>query len=163
MTISKYTVKDIVRFWSKVNVTEKVDDCWEWTASLQNKGYGQFQHGGRAGTMKIASRVSWEIAYGSIPKGVGVLHDCDNPKCVNPNHLFLGTQKRNMEDAVQKGRQAHGERSGAHKLTVAKVIEIRKRYNDGGISQETLAQEMGVTRRTIGRVVSKSIWKEVGE
>lgn len=90
------------RFWPKV---KKSSLCWEWTGALTGRGYGQMWMPG--GKVK-AHRLSWEIHRGSIPKGIYVLHDCDNPRCVNPHHLFLGTAKSNRLDAVLKGRNWKG-------------------------------------------------------
>jgi hypothetical protein len=98
-----------VRFWEKVRIASK-DECWLWTASLNNKGYGKIGEGKK---ILLAHRVSWELHFGPIPDRLCVLHKCDNPKCVNPDHLFLGTQKDNAQDMVRKNRgffQKHPEK-----------------------------------------------------
>lgn len=98
------------RFWSKVN---KTDYCWEWTASLllNTCGYGQFKVGSMLDNSRktvSAHRTSYELCYGAIPRGMLVCHKCDNPKCVRPDHLFLGTHQDNSTDMCLKGRSLKG-------------------------------------------------------
>jgi hypothetical protein len=93
------------RFWKKV---KKTDSCWLWTAVLAGFGYGRIYS---KGSMRLAHRVSWELHNGAIPPGMCVLHHCDNPACVNPEHLFLGTYKDNDDDAIAKGRVIPSERA----------------------------------------------------
>ena len=92
-----------VRFEQKY-ITEPNTGCWIWIAALSNKGYGKIGRGMRQDGHEPAHRISWELNYGPIPEGLHVLHKCDNPPCVNPNHLFLGTHGDNMRDSVTKGR-----------------------------------------------------------
>ena len=92
-----------VRFNNKYIINEQTD-CWEWQCATNNIGYGFFRDGDK---MRTAHRVSYELFKGPIPKGMVVCHKCDNPKCVNPDHLWLGTMQDNYNDMVSKGRVKH--------------------------------------------------------
>lgn len=94
-----------VRFSNKYEINETTD-CWEWQAATNNIGYGMFRW--ETGIMRTAHRVSYELFKGLIPKGMIVCHTCDNPKCVNPDHLWIGTNKDNYDDMVRKGRDNLG-------------------------------------------------------
>lgn len=148
------------RFWEKVNVRGK-NDCWNWTASLSRWGYGSIGHGNGPGT-KLAHRVSWELHHGKIPDGVFVCHHCDNPACVNPEHLFLGTPKDNAQDCIQKGRCCvlRGEEQGRAKLTEQDVRSIRK-LRTNGASLKYLAEKFNVGKTTIGHLLNGDTWKHV--
>ena len=139
--------------------------CWEWVANKDRNGYGRF-----GGKTKISShRYSWELAYGNIPDGLFVLHKCDNPSCVNPEHLFLGTQQDNMIDMVEKGRWTprnttntpegiiarRGESHPNHKLTDLQVSYIRDKYAIGDITYKEIALEMCVNITTIMRIIKR--------
>jgi len=152
------------RFWEKVDV-RGIDECWLWKASTQ-KGYGQIGVKGRRAPDK-AHRVSWILHYGGIPNGMSVLHKCDNPICVNPSHLFLGTQADNMRDMDEKGRRIstgaknqRGEHNNAAKLNDALVRYIREQQKIGR-SNQSIADEIGVSRRTVAFVVSGITWSHV--
>ena len=93
------------RFWDKV---EKTDGCWVWTASKNRQGYGYFRFDGK---MRKAHRMAWLFAIGEIPEGMMVCHSCDNPSCVNPEHLWLGTGQDNMDDMNTKGRHGFTKRT----------------------------------------------------
>jgi hypothetical protein len=136
------------RFWLKVRVG---DGCWLWTASTVDSGHGRFSLNGK---MVGAHRVSWLLNRGPIPDGLDVLHDCpsgDNPSCVRPTHLWLGTDIDNQHDKKAKDRQAQGEDHGRAVLTVEQVRAIRAA--EGGYGRiSALARTFGVSRQTIYQV-----------
>ncbi len=105
--------------------------------------------------------MAWELEIGHPPDDFCVLHKCDNPPCVNPAHLFLGTNRDNTHDAMAKGRMARGEANGSARLTRAEVIEIRRRYAAGGTTHRTLGVEYGVSRTTISYIVRRQCWRYV--
>jgi hypothetical protein len=153
------------RFWSKVRKSDG-DGCWEWTGALTARrrgadGYGQFSADGRRGR---AHRVSWEMANGPIPAGMYVCHRCDNPPCVNPAHLFLGTEKDNAADMARKGRSRNnpvlGERHFRAKLTAAGVLAIRAR-RAAGESDSAIAADIGISRPAVNRIGRGVSWAHV--
>jgi len=111
----------------------KTDSCWIWQGSRQNRGYGHLCR--RGGGFELAHRVSYRFYKGDIPKGLNVLHKCDNPSCVNPNHLFLGSQKDNMHDMIKKGRKVvsrmFGEKNPKSLFSLDKVNQMRLLYSQG--------------------------------
>lgn len=139
-------VKRPIRFWSKVNVAG-LDECWEWLAHKNYEGYGLF---GIDHKPCYVNRVSWYLANGKIPEGLCVCHHCDNPSCVNPAHLFLGTHKDNQVDAARKGRKAK-------KLISSEVREIRELLADSW-SQQEIADTFGVSQATISRISRNKNW-----
>lgn len=130
------------RFWSKVKPAGP-DECWEWTGARDGSGYGNAWYRGNA---TGAHRVSWILAHGGIPEGMCVLHRCDNPPCVNPAHLFLGTHRDNARDREAKGRRTAprilGERNGVAKVPDDIVRDVVRRWRAGGVSQASLAAEL---------------------
>lgn len=147
-----------VRFFAKV---VKSDGCWLWQASKNNKGYGQIlvektpKH-----IVKLAHRVSWEIHNGPIPDGLGVLHACDTPLCVNPQHLFLGTQKQNMVDCAEKGRSNAGSKSPMAKLDEETVLRLRAdAVNDSDFC--ALAEKYGISRQMVKNIVLRRNWTRI--
>lgn len=93
------------RFWRRV---DKSGPCWIWTGAQGHHGYGRIGIGGHDGPTVLAHRVAWELSNGPVPEGLCVLHRCDNPPCVNPDHLFVGTQADNIRDCKEKGRMRNG-------------------------------------------------------
>lgn len=143
------------RFWKKV---EKTETCWIWTAR-KNGGYGHF---GLDHKLVRAHRFAWTLEHGDIPEGLSVLHSCDNPSCVRPSHLFLGTQQDNVDDCIKKGRKRvpRGESHHLAKLTAKQVHEIRERVS-GGALQQDIAKVYGVTEMCISRIVRRKSWKHI--
>lgn len=132
------------------------DSCWQWTGRMTRDGYGAFWFWGR---MTKAHRVAWALENGSIPDGLCVLHQCDNRACVNPGHLFLGTQADNQRDMIQKGRsrKARGERHGRARLTESDVQEIRGLLGDG-MTLRAVAARFGVSVTTIHDLKTGKTW-----
>lgn len=144
------------RFWEKVDKTGGEDACWNWTAHRNACGYGTFKYG----KIRRAHRAAWELTRGPIPEGMCVCHTCDNPACVNPAHLWLGTPGQNAADRTVKGRNVapKGEAHGGVKLTEEQVLDIRKTYAQGNVSQESLGHKYGVNQRQISRIVRGTSW-----
>lgn len=150
------------RFWAKVNKTET---CWLWTASTVSGGYGYFVT--KKPRHEYAHRYSWFLANGEIPDGLLVLHHCDVRGCVNPDHLFLGTQRDNIHDMISKGRQMDytkrtpreqkGSRNSMSKLTEDQVAEIRARRASGE-GPVALAREFGITYGNIWKILTGRSW-----
>lgn len=148
-TLSYSATLDTARFWSKV---ERTDRCWLWRGAINPKsGYGRFsdkRRATKAGRMVpwplYAHRVAWELTHGPIPKGQSVLHHCDVPNCVNPRHLFLGTQKTNMQDAQQKGR-LHVSRPKSQQISDSAIADM-KRLAAEGARQIDIARQFGVSK-----------------
>lgn len=143
--------------WLKPN---KQTGCLEWTGSTTRYGYGRIRIGRR---LYLAHRVAFIRAYGLIPEGKYVCHQCDNPACCNPEHLFLGTQFENMADMYRKGREPNklGQNNPASKLTDADVRQIRKMYAAGGVSQAALGRKYGVSTVMIGLIVRREKWQHI--
>lgn len=147
------------RFWEKVE-RRGPDDCWEWTAAVNEHGYGVMRpEGQRSGPTVKAHRVSLMLA-GVDVDGVVVRHSCDNPPCVNPAHLSVGTMADNSADMVSRDRHPRGSRSGTSKLTERQVVEIRVRQAAGELHR-VLAAEYGVSRVTITNIVTGKTWRHV--
>ncbi len=180
MGISTKTIAE--RFWPKV---QRGDGCWLWTAAVHRNGYGKFNIGGK---IVLAHRVAWALTHGPVQEGMYVCHHCDNPRCQNPQHLFIGTPTDNNLDMASKGRstiglmKSHTPKAVGHnwpkprrdnsklrrgdecpwsKLSEDKVREIRRRYSATRISQQALATEYGVSLMTINDVIHRRRWAHI--
>lgn len=159
---STITEKLISRFLSYVRKTDK---CWIWEGGLFTNGYGQF----RVGRKKVkAHRFSWIISGGFIPDGYILLHKCDNPQCVRPDHLFLGTHKDNSLDRDRKNRGAKGpnlakgspgELNGSAKLTQTEVFEIRQLRDNEGFSYNELSSLFDISPSQIANIIKERSWQ----
>lgn len=180
---AELSAADRGRFWSRVAFSP---DCWEWTGGVMH-GYGFFKLKGK---LHRCPRVAYAICHGGVDDTLFVLHRCDNPLCVRPDHLFLGTHQEKAYDAKQKGRLATGDRNGARthrgklrqgvldylkrhpaaqkgvhnhnaKLTEHQVLEVRRRYAAGGVSQSALAREYGISQTGMSAVLRGTLWQHV--
>lgn len=146
------------RFFAKVDRSGGPEACWRWTGGLSG-GYGSLRIGKRGNAR--AHRLSYALANGGpIPDGLSVLHKCDNPICVRPDHLFLGTQATNMADRGAKGRQAKGESNGRAKLTENEVHEIVAETRRGTPNKQ-IARRFGVGRNAVGAIVRGDRWSHL--
>lgn len=147
----------IQRFWKYANKKSN-NDCWDWTGACNSGRYGMI----RINRKNIgAHRFSWELHFDKIPNGLLVCHHCDNPTCVNPFHLFLGTTIDNTKDMFDKGRanKSKGEDNGMAKLTSDNIKEIR--YLKGKFTQKALGEMFDVRRGTIGKIHRNERWKHI--
>jgi hypothetical protein len=140
---------DAERFWSKVDKSDEAG-CWNWTATKHRQGYGMIRINGK---MVGSHRYSWEMHHGPVPNGIEVCHTCDNPTCVNPSHLFLGSHADNMFDRSVKGR-------AAVKLNEEQVRTMRARYANGE-RQAKIAADIGVDPSLVSLIVRRKAWAHV--
>lgn len=141
-----------VRFWKHVN---KTSTCWLWTGSLDKLGYGRINDG--SGSPKLSHRVSLMIHGVEVPNNMCVLHICDNPTCVNPNHLKVGTKHDNNTDMANKRRSAYGEKNGRAKLTKQQALEINELH--GKMTRKQIAEKYGIAISTVSAIFNGSRWK----
>lgn len=160
------------RFWKYVQQTEDEDECWEWQGGRNDRGYGKFWLNGKT---IPAHRAVYEFEIGPIPKGLIVCHRCDSPPCVNPTHLFLGTNASNSADMVGKSRQSKGKdhvvailpnrpRGSQHhnaRFTEEQVIEMRRLYDSGEWSQRRIARKYNASQPVIQRIVTRNAWTHI--
>ena len=143
----------------------EIDDagCWNWTGSLNNKGYGMINLPSKTALYgrrpQIVSRAAWMLWRGDIPDTLFVCHRCDNPRCFNPDHLFVGTVTENMHDMARKGRnrQPKGEANASSKLTEQQVLAIRASKSNASV----LGREFGVHQSTIVQILKGKTWKHI--
>ena len=180
----KLTPAQEARFWAKVDKNGPIQPhmqtpCWIWTAYKNKDGYGRFGVGDK---ILSAHRVVWTFTHCPIPNdnsphGICVLHRCDLTSCVNPDHLFIGTQTDNIRDRESKGRgnhtcgekhhmrihpeKAQGEANGRAKLTIEQIIDIRTIYAAGGTTQRHLATLFGMSEPTINQIIRRKKWAHV--
>lgn len=156
---------DAARFFSKVTkFSEKNGGCWHWNDAPKNQQmYGEFRICENGKRFQVSAHVySWELHNNfKVRKGMVVMHSCDHPWCVNPDHLSLGTAKDNSQDMVVKGRSLRGERNRAATLTGDKVREIRKLFALGTYTKLQLSKLFGVSRTTIRYIVTGRTWKHI--
>lgn len=147
------------RFWKKVD-RRRDEDCWHWMGTrIPPWGHGRIM--GRDGRTVLAHRVAWELERGPIPAGLFVCHRCDNPPCVNPAHLFLGTHLDNMQDMARKHRGAIGERNGQAKLSQSQVLEIRDLLRNG-LAGTDIADRFGVSKSLVSLIKRGRLWPQAG-
>lgn len=198
MAGKKYTPeRRLATFWSCVDKSGGDDACWIWTRGKLPKGYGRFNADGKD---VLAHRFAYEKLIGEIPDGLHVCHHCDNPSCVNPKHLFVGTRSDNMQDMWEKKRAgafthperlARGTRNGTYThpeklrrgddnssrlhperlrrgdnhgrslVTSTQVVEIRRRYADGGVTIKALAKAYGLSFSATGSIIRRETWRHI--
>ena len=163
-------------FYSKLleQIEIRKQGCWLWTGKPNADGYGSIRTGPTGAPSVHASKASWIVNVGPVPEGQWVLHKCDNPPCVRPSHLFLGSRQDNVDDMVRKGRSATGDRSPVKlhpesyrgerhsrlKLTEIQVLEIRRRRGAGEFVT-ALAREFGVAHTAIVKIAKRQVWKHI--
>jgi hypothetical protein len=151
------TQKESQKFWSRVQIVEG-DGCWLWTAGKTGSGYGAIRMHGR---QCLSHRIAFEDAYADVPPGLKVLHTCDNPPCVRPDHLWLGTSKDNTDDMCAKGRNAFGEDHPIAKLKCQDVENIRA-MRAAGVSANAISEWYGVPYSSVAAIIDNRYWNHVG-
>jgi len=157
------------RFWSKVSIGEE-NECWEWQAAMYRGGYGAFR--GRDGRMSTAHRTAYQLEKGEIPERYVIYHSCDNRKCVNPSHLFCGTQQDNIDDMWKKGRAATGKQlnhvsqagefNHAARITREQALMVLYLYRHG-YAQADIACQTDVSRSNVWCIVHRRSWIHLGQ
>src|SRR5437762_11270099 len=138
------------RFLEKVDRSGTLSECWLWNSTTTPKGYGQFKIDGRN---EYAHRVAWILFNGQIPSNIDILHSCNNKRCVNPEHLHLGTQSDNTREAYSNGKMF-----GGRKLTIAEILEIRRLFAECRLSRSQIATRFGIRPNTVNDIAAKRTW-----
>ncbi len=149
------TIED--RFWSNTVIVPYDKGCWLWIGTKDKDGYGTISRGCKGSGSERAHRMSWMLHKGPVPPHKIVLHECDNPACVNPSHLRAGTNKENTADAISKNRMAFGERHGMAKLTPRAIQAIRADWPS--LSSNQLAEKYGISRTHAWEIATRKVWK----
>lgn len=146
-------------FWKFILMTNKTDQCWLWIGKRDENGYGRFGNFLEK-KQERAHRVSYFLFKGEISNGLHVCHSCDNPSCVNPNHLWIGTNDDNIRDRHKKGRDPlkPGEENIAAKLTLKEVKKIRKLYIKNEYGYKRLGKQFSVNWRTVADIIKNKTW-----
>jgi hypothetical protein len=146
------------RFWEKVD-KKSDEECWEWKAHRTDEGYGTLKIGV---VSELAHRISYGIYTGQFPvRGICVLHTCDNPPCVNPHHLYIGTKLDNAQDRKNRGRNGNlkWEHNGRSKLKREDILEIRRLYSTGKLTQNLLGKMFCIRQSQISAIIMQKTWK----
>jgi hypothetical protein len=144
------------KFWKTISISDNPNLCWETKVNKTNAGYGMF----KIGTERfLCHRISYTIHFGEIPKGMHVLHRCDNPPCCNPNHLFIGDDQANNDDMRAKGRGNLGEKNGMNKISAENAYKIRL-LGRAGANKRELAKFFGVAYTTVKSIINGNRWKQ---
>ena len=158
-----YDNSTLKRFWNKVKVGSP-DECWEWQGSKKGAGYGSF-YVNKEEKAQRSHRVCWSFFNGPIPNDLHVLHNCHNPLCVNPAHLYLGTHQDNMRDRTSLGRwektRPRGTKHANSKLSELDVLEIRRLYATGKIEQIFLGKMFRVSHTQVSYIVNRRQWRHI--
>ena len=151
---SSWHISSDVKFWKKVNYSGGPNTCWPYVSTIRPNGYRMYRG-------RTAHRYAYYLKYGPIPEGLLACHKCDNPACVNPDHLFLGTPMDNTTDMIRKGRACYGTKNPGAKLNDMDVRTMRKLYKTGGYTTRDLASKFSISRALAWGIVAGDKWAHV--
>ena len=143
-----------------INYSEKCDvsGCWNWKMAKNSRGYAEISHNAKK---ERANRISYQAFKGEVPSHLFICHTCDNPACVNPDHLYIGTHQNNVDDKLKRNKQPRGEEIKLAKLTEKDILKIRELWEKRYMSQQKIADQFGVIQTTISRIVLRQTWKHI--